>query len=331
MKPGAKASCARKNKSRSTEVTRARLLRLGGILGFLAAGALLFWVARPLGISSFDEKRAFGHLKAQWGFGPRVPGTQGHGRCLDYITRELKACLPQVHHHRFKYKSALLGVVQGTNVWAISYPAHQNHTERVLLCAHWDTRPVAERDPEPSRRSLPVPGANDGASGVAVLLEVARILGRNPPPVHVDILLFDMEDLGGLPISGPEQDPFCVGSSRFVEEHPEFKADYGILLDMVGKKNLKITKEAISLERAPQVVQRVWAVARRLGIKAFSENKGPAVFDDHVPFLEKGIPVINLIDMDYPPWHTAEDNPEHCSPQSLKQVGEVILGVLYGK
>jgi len=190
---------------------------------------------------------------------------------------------------------------------------------------------MADMDPDPANRSRGVPGANDGASGVAVLLEVARILGRKPPPGQVDIVLFDMEDMGGLPPAQHRQDPFCIGSSRFVAEHPEFRPDFGILLDMVGKRGLRIPKEAISLERAPQIVERVWAVARRLGIKAFSEKQGPAVLDDHVPFLEKGIAVIDLIDMDYPAWHTLQDTPERCSPESLKQVGEVVLGVIYGK
>lgn len=291
----------------------------------------LFFMIRPFSSPSFDEKRAFQHLLAQCGFGPRVPGSESHKRCLEYIVRNLEETLPQVSGHSFKYESAFLGLIEGTNIWAGVPPARKDTTTRVLLCAHWDTRPMADRDPDPLKRGLGVPGANDGASGVAVLLEAARILGRIPPPVGVDIVLFDMEDMGGLPPLSAMQDPFCVGSSRFVRDHPEFRPEFGILLDMVGKKNLRIPKEALSLERAAHVVEKLWSIARRLGIRAFSEEVGPAVLDDHVPFLERGIPVINLIDMDYPAWHTLQDTPERCSPQSLKEVGEVVLGVIYGQ
>lgn len=310
---------------------RARLLRFTACFAILCIGTLLFLMIRSLSTPTFDGERAFQHLLAQYEFGPRVPGTEAHKRCLEYITRELKRSLPEVRLHAFQYESALLGLVEGTNVWASVPPAKRNPEAQALLCAHWDTRPVADKDPDPTRRALGVPGANDGASGVAVLLEVAGILGRIPPPVRVDIVLFDMEDLGGLPLGNSVQDPFCIGSNRFVRDHPEFRPDFGILLDMVGKKDLKIPKEALSRERAPQVVRKVWSMALRLGIRAFSEQMGPAVLDDHVPFLEKGIPVINLIDMDYPAWHTLQDTPERCSPNSLKQVGEVILGVIYGK
>lgn len=326
-KPEARAAARKANSARET---RARALRFGGLLLILGSGLLLLFLIRPFSTPSFDGGRAFQHLVAQYRFGPRVPGTEAHRGCREYILRELEKSLPEVRRHSFRYQSALLGWVEGTNIWASVPAASKDFKERVMLCAHWDSRPVADRETEPSRRSLGVPGANDGASGVAVLLEVARILGKTPPPVRVEIVFFDMEDLGGLPLLGALQDPFCVGSSRFVKEHPEFRVDFGILLDMVGKKNLRIPKEAISLERAPHVVDRVWKVARRLNAKAFVEDTGPAVMDDHVPFLERGIPVINLIDMEYPAWHTLQDTPDRCSEESLRQVGEVVLGVIYG-
>lgn len=323
-----------KGKRRGDRLTGSSLKRLAKIwipAALLCTGILLLFILSPFPKASFDEVRAFEHLLKQYGFGPRVPGTEPHEKCLQYITQELERYIPGVRHHNFTHESAFLGRVQGTNVWATSGPEKRASSGRVLLCAHWDTRPMADMDPDPSNRSRAVPGANDGASGVAVLLEVARIVGRKPPPRQVDIVLFDMEDMGGLPPGQQPQDPFCIGSGRFVADHPEFRPDFGILLDMVGKKDLRIRKEALSLERAPHVVERVWSIARRLGIRAFSEEMGPPVLDDHVPFLQKGIPVINLIDMDYPAWHTLQDTPERCSPESLKQVGEVILGVIYGK
>lgn len=321
----------RQRGDRATGSSFKRLAKIWIPAAVLCTGIFLLFILSPFPKSSFDEVRAFEHLLTQYGFGPRVPGTEPHKKCLQYITDKLGRYLPEVHHHNFTYESAFLGLVQGTNVWATTGPDKRASAGRVILCAHWDTRPMADMDPDLSNRSQGVPGANDGASGVAVLLEVARILGRKPPPYQVDIVLFDMEDMGGLPPGGRPQDPFCIGSSRFVADHPELRPDFGILLDMVGKKDLRIRKEALSLGRAPHVVERVWSIARRLGIRAFLEETGPPVLDDHVPFLERGIPVINLIDMDYPAWHTLQDIPERCSPQSLKQVGEVILEVIYGK
>lgn len=303
-----------------------------GLIG-LALGIGLWMVlgdkvpTRP----SFNERAAFEHLLRQCSFGPRVPGTEAHKACLKYLTEELERHLPGVGHHRFVYESVVLKrKVEGTNIWATSKPKKERFPGSILLCAHWDSRPMADRDPNPANRSKGVPGANDGASGVAVLLEVARVLARRPPPVDVHIVLFDMEDMGGLPLGGLHQDPFCIGSGRFVAEHPEFRPSFGVLLDMVGKKDLRIPKEAISLERAARVVDRIWSVARKLGMKGFVEEQGPAVYDDHVPFLEKGIPVVDLIDMEYAQWHTLQDTPERCSPQSLKQVGEVLLEMIYG-
>lgn len=304
------------------------------ILGGLGL-CLGLWVSLQEAITStarFHESRAFSHLVRQCSFGPRVPGTEAHRACLEYLTQELERLLPGVRHHRFLHRSAALGAkLEGVNIWARTNGLPNPAVPQMLLCAHWDSRPMADRDPVRTNRSKGVPGANDGASGVAVLLEVARVLSQSPPPLEVHIVLFDMEDMGGLPPNSPIADPFCIGSERFATDHPWFRPDFGILLDMVGKRGLKIRKEAFSRQRAPQVLDRIWAVARRLGSGAFLDEPGPAVYDDHVPFLERGIPVVDLVDMDYAAWHTIQDTPEQCSPESLRQVGEVVLGLIYGR
>lgn len=301
------------------------------LMGVLLGSASLAWRAVVAINEVFDENRAMTHLIRQVSFGPRVPGSRAHQECLAYITSELEKHLCRVEHHKFSYDSLALGMrVEGTNIMARA--KGRGSTARkdfVFLCAHWDSRPIADRSPDSQDKGAGVPGANDGASGVAVILEVARILGLNPPPVDVQIVLFDMEDMGGLPTSGLFSDPYCIGSIRFLEDHPHFRPRWGILLDMVGKKDLRIPKERFSLAMAPEVVELIWSVARRLNKKAFVEELGPAVLDDHVPFLERNIKVINLIDMDYPQWHTLYDLPEHCSSQSLKDVGEVVLEAIY--
>ncbi len=301
---------------------------LFGVFSGLALVAASFFssrVSRP----SFDEARSFEHILRQCSFGPRIPGTKAHRDCLQYITEELGRYASQITRHKFTYTSHALGKeVTGTNIWARIEGSQAK--ESILLCAHWDSRPIADRDPSPGNRWKGVPGANDGASGVALLLEIARILGSKPPHREVHIVLFDMEDMGDLPPHGLHKDPFCIGSSRFVQEHPDFRPSWGILVDMVGKRGLRIKKEAISANWARHLVEKVWAVARKRRSGVFAEEQGQPIFDDHVPFLEKGIPVVDLIDMDYPFWHTVEDTPDKCSATSLKEVGEVILELIYG-
>jgi len=205
-------------------------------------------------------------------------------------------------------------------------------TDRVLLCAHWDSRPWADQDPLPANRKKPVPGANDGASGVAVLLELARLFHGQKPPVGVDIVLFDGEDLG----HGGDFSGYAQGSKYFAEHKGQsFNPRFGILLDMVGKKDISIPREQNSTSYAPSVVDYVWSLAARLASsgridpRSFTDAPGPSVYDDHVPLNQAGIPAIDLIDFDYPSWHTVNDTPDKCSPQSLASVGNLLAAVVY--
>ena len=226
-------------------------------------------------------------------------------------------------------------VWEGTNVVA-SFNLQPTGGQRVLLAAHWDTRPFADQDPDPAQRSQPVPGANDGASGVAVLLEMARLLHAQPLNVGVDLVFFDLEDLGDD--LGPDADTsaaanaFALGSRAFVEANSQYRPQYGILLDMVCDADLRIPQEAFSRINAPHVVERVWAAAERVGATAFVNEPGGPVVDDHVAFLQRGIPMIDLIHYPFPStWHTTGDVPAACSAASLQQVGNVLVEVLYGE
>jgi Zn-dependent M28 family amino/carboxypeptidase len=207
----------------------------------------------------------------------------------------------------------------------------QNNPNRILLLAHWDTRPRAERDEDSTKREQPILGANDGASGVAVLLEIARHLKETKPNIGVDILFVDGEDYG----EEGDLSRYLLGAKYFAKNfHFEHPPQFGILLDMVGDAELEIRKEKASQHFANDVVELVWNTANELGVTQFSELEGPSLIDDHIPFNEAGIKCIDLIDFNYPNetknyWHTTQDTPEHCSAKSLEAVGKVLLHVIY--
>jgi Zn-dependent M28 family amino/carboxypeptidase len=204
---------------------------------------------------------------------------------------------------------------------------------RILLCAHWDTRPRAEQDETRSRRNDPIPGANDGASGVAVLMEVAGLLKNIPPSIGVDIVLFDGEDYG----KEGDHASYLLGSRYFAEHKGgDYIPRFGILLDMVGDKFLELPRERYSLRYAPDVVAMVWKTAASLGVQQFHDETGEEIMDDHLPLNEAGIQTIDIIDFNYPDptnryWHTHQDTPEHCSAESLEAVGVVITSVVYAQ
>jgi Zn-dependent M28 family amino/carboxypeptidase len=198
--------------------------------------------------------------------------------------------------------------------------------KRYLLCAHWDTRPRADHDPDPRRRNEPILGANDGASGVAVLLEVATVLKQLRPGVGVDIVLFDGEDYGE---EGRIEDYF-LGSTEFSRRWRGPRHEMAILVDMVGDRNLRFPIEGFSWRSAPTVVNRVWDTGARLGERAFVRDYGPQIYDDHLPLIDAGWPAIDIIDFSYPWWHTHADTPDKCSPESLRSVARVLIAVIMG-
>ena len=281
-------------------------------------------------VPEFDGARAFEQLKRQTDFGPRPPGSAGHEKCLKYLQDELRSHADALSLQQFSHQRPTGEQVQLSNIVA---SFNLQATDRILLTAHWDTRPWADQDPDRKNHTKPIVGANDGASGVAVLLEIARILKQKPPPVGIDIVLFDGEDLGK---SGTTES-FSVGSSYFAKNKPEgFYPRFGINLDMIGDKELEIAREVNSDRYAPSVMTLVFSTARELGVSQFVDTPGTEIFDDHIPLNNAGIPTVDLIDFNYPNrsanyWHTLEDTPDKCSPESLAAVGQVVLTVLYSK
>ena len=299
------------------------LARAGGAGGVAGIGRLLGQEAGPE--AQFDANRAWDHLVNQVNAGPRVPTMPGHGAVREYMLRELQALTSRVDTQDFSL-DVRCTMLPMSNVFGLFGP---DSPGKVVLAAHWDTRPWADQDPNPANRQTPIPGANDGASGVAVLLEVARVLQASPPPTGTIILLFDGEDYG------PGVDAMFLGSrywaTRMVPERPA----WGVLLDMIGDRELQIPREGDSQSRAGPVNDRVWRAAQQLGRAEFVDVAGPAILDDHVPVLNEGVPMIDLIDFSYGPghrwWHTLEDTPDKCSPASLTAVGQVILRTLYNE
>jgi Zn-dependent M28 family amino/carboxypeptidase len=267
----------------------------------------------------FDARRAWQHLVKQVQFGARYPGGAGHDACRDYLVRTLRMYTDRVRVQSFMAVNYLLNQrVRADNIIA----TFGRGPFKLLLCAHWDNRPLADQDPHPANRKRPVPGANDGASGVAVLLEIARNLSRMQLNSTIQIVLFDAEDLGH-----PSKDHEFLQGSRFFARNLPLKPrpQMAILLDMVGDKDLQIYVEQNSQAYAPNLVEQVWNVAAQLGVSQFVPEARYMVTDDHLPLLQAGIPAIDVIDFDYPYWHTVDDTPDKCSPQSLKAVGDVVL------
>ncbi len=270
----------------------------------------------------FDPERASHYLKAQCAFGPRVPGLPGHEQCLEFLERELGFWADTVYRQPFEYYSYDQKTkLHLTNLVARIAPEKPN---RVLLCAHWDTRPFADRDPDSSKRAQPILGANDGASGVAVLLEIARQLYMQPVAIGVDIAFFDGEDFGH---EGVIND-YLIGSEHFITDLPQPQPRWAILLDMVGDADLHLPYEIYSYRYARAVVDKIYAAAQRQQATPFENRAGVPIMDDHLPLLKAGIPAADIIDFDYPYWHTISDTPEQCSAWSLGQVGRTVLDVL---
>jgi hypothetical protein len=273
--------------------------------------------------AQFEPDRAWQHLLKQVAAGPRVPNQPGHDAVREYLLGALGALSTRVEVQDFVWE--VRGTpLQMSNLFGLFGP---DEPGKVVLAAHWDSRPQADQDPNPENRSQPIPGANDGASGVAVLLEVARVLQAAPPPVGVIVLFFDGEDYG------PGVDAMFLGSRYYAQHVVPERPAWGILLDMIGDRDLHLPREAGSQQAASAVNDRVWQAAQQLGRGEFEDRVGSPILDDHLPVLQAGIPMIDLIDFSYGPnhswWHTLEDTPDKCSAESLAAVGQVVLQTLY--
>lgn len=292
-------------------------------------------------VPSFNADSAFNFIAYQVAFGPRVPNTSGHIACADYLIEKLNSYCDTVIIQEAQLTAFDGNVLNSKNIIASFKPLR---AKRVMLCAHWDTRPFADQDTE--NKNVAIDGANDGGSGVAVLLEIARQFSLKKPDIGVDIILFDSEDYGQPNDSDyPRMEhSYCLGS-QYWSTHlhkPNYFAKYGILLDMVGGKNAVFTQELASTTFAPQVVKKVWNTAAKLGYgNTFQFQKTNLVIDDHLYInnLAQGrVPTIDIIEYNpvteshfYKHWHTHDDNLENIDKNTLKTVGQTVLHVVYNE
>jgi acetylornithine deacetylase/succinyl-diaminopimelate desuccinylase-like protein len=325
--------------------TAQRLALLGSL--FVIAG----WTSCGSGTQTagpnpppFDANRAFGFLQEQVGFGARAPGTPGHEQTEAYLFTKLQSTARRAFKQEFTASTLFGGPYDFANLIGLYGPTTGG--KRLMLCAHWDTRPAADEDPDPARTEEAILGANDGASGVAVLLEMAQAFAAQPPKIPVIIAFWDAEDSGKSGGPGPYYG-YLLGSEYFAKNMPvEATPDEVILLDMVGGDSVANPRVGtrsggnnvfdLPIERnsngaAPELVDEVYSAAAKLGHSAFKQRTGYSVIDDHMPFINAGIPAIDLIEFDYPEWHTTDDTPDHCDADSLRQVGEALLAVIYAR
>lgn len=289
-------------------------------------------------VPAFDADSAWVFVENQVKFGPRVPNSEAHVACGNYLTSELKRFGAQVYE-----QEATLTAYNGTQLKAKNIIGSYNpeNSKRVLLFAHWDSRPYADHDKDPANHKKPIDGADDGASGVGVLLEMARQFSIKSPAIGIDIIFFDAEDYGTPEfVKEYKENTWCLGA-QFWAKNPHvkgYKADFGILLDMVGAKNASFFKEATSMRYAPQIVEEVWSTARDLGYgKFFINAEGGAITDDHqYVILGRNIPCIDIIYTDPesdngfgPHWHTQNDTMDNIDRETLKAVGQTVLQVVY--
>lgn len=293
----------------------------------------------PVG-PAFSADSAYAFTQAQCDFGPRAMNTEGHDRCGSWIVNKFRQYGCVVTSLRADLKGYDGTVLKSQNIWARIHP---ERTERILLCAHWDSRPWADNDPDSANWHKPILAANDAASGVAVMLEIARLLQRDTTlRVGVDFVCFDAEDWGTPQWAESEggDNSWALGAQYFAANLPYgFHVRYGILLDMVGGEGARFYKEGMSMQFAPEIVKKVWRAARKAGYgNFFPRQEGGMVTDDHIPLNQTAhIPTIDIIPF-YPDcaqssfgptWHTLNDNMEHISRNTLKAVGQTMIQVIY--
>ena len=262
--------------------------------------------------AEFDGQRAYADVQTQVDFGARFPGSDGHAKVQEWMRAELESAGWQVE---IQESEAMGHPIQ--NVVAKRGDA----SPQIILGAHYDSRMFADNDPDPANHTQPVPAANDGASGVAVLTELARVLPEDSVPVW--LVFFDAEDNGRI-----EGWDWILGSREFVKNNP-VQPDAVVIVDMIGDANLNIYKERNSNK---ELTDEIWGVAASLGYEnVFIPEYKYSMLDDHTPFLQAGIPAADLIDFDYPYWHTLQDTPDKVSAESLKAVGDTLQTWIMGQ
>ena len=296
----------------------------------------------------FDADSAYQYIQAdrapgrQADFGPRVPNTQAHKECGEYLAGQLEKFGAKVYNQYADLIAYDGTILKSRNIIGAYKPESK---KRILLCAHWDSRPYADNDPDPKNHHTPILGVNDGASGVGVLLEIARQIQKEQPALGIDIVFFDSEDYG-IPefYDGKyKQDTWCLGSQYWARTpHVQnYNARYGILLDMVGGKDATFYYEGYSARTARSEMKKIWKKAHELGYgKYFVKEDGGETVDDHI-YVNKlaRIPCVDIInyDADNPQssfgsfWHTVNDTMENIDRNTLKAVGQTVMDVIYNE
>jgi hypothetical protein len=304
-----------------------RLMRFPGLSAhpiFAVLAVLSFTAcrkARPP--QEFDGQAAFEYLRTQVGFGPRIPGKEAHRRMGDWLDSLLRQRADTVIVQSWSHVTVQRDTLPLRNFIARFNPSAE---KRLLLLAHWDSRPIAD-SPRSRDSTRPVPGANDGASGVAVLLGVADALKRSPPAAGVDLLFVDGEDYGDFTKDSAD---VLIGS-RYYGAHqvPGPPPLYAVLFDLVADKDLQIYQEGNSLVGAPEVVDLVWDTAKDLGYAGyFIASPRHTLIDDHIPLQKAGIRAIDVVDFNYAAWHTPDDTIDKVSAASLQIVGDVAVALV---
>lgn len=283
----------------------------------------------------FDKQSAHRYVKKQVDFGPRVPNTEAHRNCRDWMISEFKANGAELIAQDFTAKAFNGEMLNGTNIIA-SYNPQSNH--RIIIAAHWDSRPFSDQETDSAKLNLPVDGADDGASGTGIILEISRLLQQKPlKKLGVDLILFDCEDYGQ---DGGAMESWCLGSQHWSQNFhvPAYRADYGILLDMVGAKDPYFSQEYYSRQLAPRVMDKVWGLAHDMGYGHwFVKEAGAPIIDDHI-FVNKDarIAMIDIINRPQGSktgfvrhWHTQQDNMNAIDPNTLEGLGKILIRLIY--
>ena len=292
-------------------------------------------------VPAFQADSAYHYIETQAAFGPRVPNTAAHRACGDYLSAQLERFGAKVYNQYADLMAYDNTLLKARNIIGAYLPESR---KRVMLCAHWDSRPYADYDPDPKKHHTPILGVNDGASGVGVLLEVARQLQQQAPTIGIDIIFFDAEDYGTPTFhKGPyKEDTWCLGSQYWgrMPHVDNYNARFGILLDMVGGRGATFYQELFTKRTASKEMKKIWDAAHRLGYGAFFPKKeGTEVTDDHVyVFNLRQIPCVDIINYDPKGdtgfgdfWHTTNDTMEQIDRATLQAVGQTLLQVIYNE
>jgi len=295
--------------------------------------------AVQVSVPEFNADSAYYYTEQQVAFGPRVPNTQAHVDCGNYLADELRRHGAQVIEQEVILYNYANTPLNAKNIIGSFSP---EKTNRILLCGHWDSRPYADRDPNPDNYNTPIDGANDGAGACAALLEMARHFGKEAPDLGIDIIFFDAEDWGVPEFDTKNTGGWCLGSEYWAKNphvHNYF-AKYGILLDMVSAKGAEFRKEGYSRANAKNVLDKVWKTASKLGYgNYFIDSNSHAIVDDHIEVMKyRDFPCIDIVQQILdnetgfgPYWHTLEDNMDSVDKKTLKAVGQTVLHVVYNE